>query len=376
MKNSKLHSIIVTGMVMALPVLALSVQAAPLTVTKSASKQAQAAASTYWTPERIRSAPAFPMPVDSGAGGVDASAIDEGAPTGSPSSSPPGEPVANLSADWEDALSVVVDEGLAFDEGLALDEGVGAAGGIPTGTPGTYTYYGANTNSTAWKIYPHIWDGKLTFNVPGGTASCSATAISNNHFVTAAHCVYDTTNNLWYSNWVFTPAYRLGVAPYGTFPYRSCTILTAWVNLAGAFSINSWTRHDVAVCGVGTNASGQTLNSRVGWAGRLWDAAYAQLNFNSGYPARDYNLTPIGSPAQYLRSCTNESFQQTTETLGGGCFWASGISGGSWLIDYKPFVANGWVNSVNSGLFIGQQNLYGARFNSSNIVPLCNAEGC
>ena len=62
--------------------------------------------------------------------------------------------------------------------------------------------------------------------------------------------------------------------------------------------------------------------------------------------------------------------------LGSGCFWGPGISGGSWLVGYKPFVVTGRVNSVNSGLFIGQQNLYGARFNSSNIVPLCNARGC
>jgi hypothetical protein len=45
-------------------------------------------------------------------------------------------------------------------------------------------------------------------------------------------------------------------------------------------------------------------------------------------------------------------------------------------VGYKPFVVNGQVNSVNSGLFIGQQNLYGARFNSNNIVPLCTARGC
>jgi len=36
----------------------------------------------------------------------------------------------------------------------------------------------------------------------------------------------------------------------------------------------------------------------------------------------------------------------------------------------------GEVNSANSGLYIGQQNLYGAWFNSNNIVPLCNARGC
>ena len=115
----------------------------------------------------------------------------------------------------------------------------------------------------------------------------------------------------------------------------------------------------------------------VGWAGRLWNAGNNQLVFNSGYPQRIYTDAVIpNGPTQYLRACTAETFLQTTETLGSGCFWGRGISGGSWLVNYKPFVVSGKVNSVNSGLFIGQQNLYGARFNSNNIVPLCNARGC
>ena len=65
---------------------------------------------------------------------------------------------------------------------------------------------------------------------------------------------------------------------------------------------------------MGNNTAGQTLNDAVGWAGRLWDADYRQLNFNSGYPAYTYadDLITDG-PAQYLRACTNESFQQTTD---------------------------------------------------------------
>jgi hypothetical protein len=62
--------------------------------------------------------------------------------------------------------------------------------------------------------------------------------------------------------------------------------------------------------------------------------------------------------------------------MGSGCYWGRGISGGSWLVGYKPTLVAGWVNSVNSGLFIGQQNLYGARFNNNNIVPLCSSARC
>ncbi len=163
---------------------------------------------------------------------------------------------------------------------------------VPTGTFGVYTSYIVNQKPPLWKVYPHKWDGKLTFSVPGGGASCSATVISGNNIVTAAHCIYDTTNNQFYSNWVYTPAYRNGAAPYGIFTAQTCWVLTAWVNLSGSFSINSWTRHDVAVCKLNQNSAGKTINAAVGWAGRLWNASYTQLVFNSGYPAQATGSRP------------------------------------------------------------------------------------
>ena len=367
---NKFRSITISVVMMAALALALSVQAAPPTVSKSMSQQQQAAASVYWTRTRIAAVPAMALPVDGGSGEINTAALEEAAVTGPAGSEPPG--MAELDA-TQIAQAAYARDWAALEEELALD----VPADVPTGTSGVYTSYDVNTNSALWKIYPHIWDGKLTFTTPGGGSSCSATVISGNNIVTAAHCVYDTTNNRFYSNWVFTPAFRNGSAPYGTFAAQTCTVLTAWVNLSGGFNINTWSRHDVAVCTLNNNSAGQTINGAVGWAGRLWDAGNSQLVFNSGYPQRTYTDALISNgPTQYLRSCTAETFLQTTETLGSGCNWGRGISGGSWLVGYKPFVVTGNVNSVNSGLFIGQQNLYGARFNSNNIVPLCTARGC
>lgn len=361
--------VIVISVAIGFSILALNVQAAPLTVTKSVAAQQQMAASAYWTRDRIATVPAMAMPIDNGKGGIDTAALDEKTPVG-----PVGSAAPSLAKPGADLIA----RAAYAQDWAALDAELGAEvpADVQTGTAGVYTYYDVNTQTPLWQIYPHVWDGKLTFSVPGGSASCSATVISGNNIVTAAHCVYDTTNNRWYSNWVFTPAYRNGSAPYGTFTANACTILSAYINLSGSYSINTWARYDVAVCTLNKNSAGQTINQAVGWAGRLWNAGYQQLVFNSGYPAQDYNLATISSPAQYLRACVNETFQQTTDTLGGGCYWGPGISGGSWLVGYKPFVVSGNVNSVNSGLYGGQQNLYGARFNSNNIVPLCNTRGC
>jgi hypothetical protein len=336
----------------------------------------------YWTRAEIAAAPAMALQIDSGPGGIDTSALEAETVTGPVGSTPPGmaDPGAAqiarevYSQDWE-----TFEESLTEEEKLALEDAgeLGVPADVLTGTPGVYTSYDVNTHAALWRIYPHRWMGKLTFTTPAGTASCSATIISGNNIVTAAHCLYDTTANVWYNTWVFTPAFRNGNAPYGTFAAQVCTVLTAWVNLSGGFNINTWSRHDVGVCTMNTNSAGQTLNGALGWAGRLWNAGNNQLVFNSGYPARTYTDDLISNgPAQYLRACTAETFRQAAETLGSGCNWGRGISGGSWLVGYQPVVVSGQVNSVNSGLFINQQNIYGARFNNNNIVPLCNTRGC
>lgn len=246
------------------------------------------------------------------------------------------------------------------------------------GTESIYTAYTVNWKPELWRIYPHRWQGKLTFTTPSGDASCSATAISNNNIVTAAHCVYDTEyNNRWYTNKAFHPAYRAGQRPYGTFPTTTCSILTAWANLAGDYRINTWAPFDLAVCSVGPNSAGSTLNDAVGWAGRSWNHGYSQLVFQGGYPTRNYNLNILGSPGQYLRSCTAESFQQAWNVLGMGCPYKRGNSGGSWLRHYHPNSTGGnLINSVVSGSFSGDPNSFGVRFTTGNIVALCNARGC
>jgi hypothetical protein len=378
--ESGLRSLVIPAALIAGSALAVPVDAGSLTVSRTVSAEHQAAASAYWTRSRIAAARPMTLPRDTGPAEV---VTPDGPRSAEPMGvSAPGRPAPNAGRvaraayphDW-----AAVDEDPELDEPFSREDGAVPQHpmDVQTGTAGVFTSYDVNTNAALWQIAPHRWSGRLAFTVPGGTATCSATVISGNNIVTAAHCVYDTASNKWYANWVFAPAYRSGSAPYGTFPVRTCSVLSAYVNQVAPYQINTWTRHDVAVCTLNTNSAAQTVNAAVGWAGRLWNAGNTQLVFNSGYPAYTYADTLIGNgPAQYLRSCTAETFLQTTETLGSGCSWGRGISGGGWLVNYKPFVQSGMVNSVNSGGYLGVPNIYGARFNSNNIVPLCNARGC
>jgi hypothetical protein len=95
-----------------------------------------------------------------------------------------------------------------------------------------------------------------------------------------------------------------------------------------------------------------------------------------GYPARDYRNRAISNAGQLLRTCVAETNRRTTDTRGMGCNWGGGISGGPWVVNYKLGQVSGWVTGVNSGIFLNSQNIYGGRFTSNNIVPLCNVRNC
>jgi hypothetical protein len=243
MKHSIVFRIVTALVFMALAMQAGSIQgvqastaAASQTVSIAFSPAQQAATLARWTHDALANEKAFPMPVDKGA--HDALPQADTAAVGAPGFSAPGLAARNAdnlaqkayAADWADTK---------------LDSS--AMGDTLAGTAGVFTSYYANYYSAMQTIPPHKWIGRFSNN----SGYCSATALVNNTVVTAAHCVYDTTYNQWYSNFAFTPAYRYGSAPYGTFSATACTILTNWVNLSGSYSINGWTKYDVAVCSMG-----------------------------------------------------------------------------------------------------------------------------
>jgi hypothetical protein len=285
----------------------------------------------------------------------------------------PGYAPAGAAAPDADSIAqaAYAEDWAAMAEAAAVDS--------PAATDGTsqiYTQYRINAATALWKIHPHIWVGRISFTTPSGTSYCTGTSISNNVMLTAAHCVYDTTNNQAYTNFAFTPAYRNGSAPYGTFPATTCRVLAAWQNLTGTFTINGWTKYDVAVCNMGPNSASTTLNNAVGYMGRQVNFPYVRHFHALGYPFRNYNDVPIASAGAYLYACVAESFQQTTDTRGMGCGVSRGMSGGPWVVGYAPAVVTGNADGVTSGFFVGTQNLYAIRFTNSNIVPLCNSAGC
>lgn len=361
----------------------------------------QEAALAYMTRDQIASADAMNMQqvtVPTAAEAAAMSADAKAAPLGTPQFAKPGK--AASTADQVAAAAYAADwarPALTAEQEAALEAGLEAESlamaDVPSAVDGTsqiYTSYIANWVAAMQTQYPHKWVGRLTFSTPSGTSYCSATVLGGNNIVTAAHCLYDTpSRNAWYTNRVFTPAYRNGSAPYGSFAASTCTILTAYINKSGAYSIASWAPFDIGVCTLGRNSAGQTINTAVGWSGSAWDYGYTRHVFNMGYPLKNHANAWLSWQGAFLRVCSAETFSYATDVRGMGCGWGGGISGGPWIDNrtlasptaygtdgYWPGRVSGFVTSVNSGGFVGVPNIYGARFTTGNFRPICNVRGC
>ena len=232
-----------------------------------------------------------------------------------------------------------------------------------------YLRYPGNYYTFQWTTAPWNKIGKLYFTTPGGGSSyCTANVASGNSvIITAAHCVY-TRGQGFNRNFVFVPADRYGVAPYGRYGWQSATVLNNWISDGGR-------RWDVAVIRLsGEATTGQPVTNYVGWLGRSWDWGYDQQIYSHGYAS---NLS-----TQYTHICAGRSYSsgwEGTDVLVQGCDMTYGSSGGGWLRNYTPNSHGGnHVNGVVSGPHIGDfgNSYVGPRFSSAYIVPLCNVAGC
>lgn len=77
-----------------------------------------------------------------------------------------------------------------------------------------------------YKEHPYRTIGKLFFQVPGGTAFCSASSTGKNAILTAGHCVF--RNGRGYSNYMFMPQYLNSRTPFGRFPGRAVIVHDDW----------------------------------------------------------------------------------------------------------------------------------------------------
>jgi V8-like Glu-specific endopeptidase len=200
-----------------------------------------------------------------------------------------------------------------------------------------------NPNLSYW-TFPAYTQGKAFFTMNGGNYSCSATIVNTegkDTVWTAGHCVHGGRGGSWASNWTFVPAYDDDLAnprPYGTWSANQLHSRTAWTNSSdfaqdiGVATMNTnWGWHIVDYFG----GQGFTVNR----GKNVWVNTF-------GYPGEtpfdggNLNQCWGGTSAEW------DAWLFWSQTVKVSCDMNRGASGGGWFFGWNG--NSGWLNGVNS----------------------------
>lgn len=234
-------------------------------------------------------------------------------------------------------------------------------------------------------LYPYRAAGKLFFTINGQSYICSASMVKRGIVVTAAHCVAGFGTSAFYSNIVFVPGYRNGVAPYGAWPAANVHLVSSYLNGTDSCTVAGVVcENDIAVITLAPK-NGYYPGTRTGWFGYAW-GGYSFSNNTT-------HITQLGYPgcldgAQYMQRNDAQAFVDATLSNNSvmGSLMCGGSSGGPWLANFgippnltgtvfgsEP-LANVVVGVTSWGYISNAVKEMGASpFISGNIEALVNA---
>jgi hypothetical protein len=313
-----------------LPVLALvrgnmipPASAAPSSVAMvKTTSHSDAAARSYWTPERQKNAISAdtltPKQKASSASLTQSRNVSPAPKKGKPVSKPPTAPSKPRAASQKQALD---------QQQTAPVSSPSSATGTAVSTFPTVLSQSSATSQQQALDSPISTIGKVFFTdptTPDVSYVCSGTVVTSNNrstIDTAGHCVAKGGGQYFYTNWTFCPQWN-GVCPDGNL--WTARLLLAdpdWYN-------NGWLGSDYGEVVVNPNANGNVVDA-IGGAGWTYNQPYEQQYAAFGFPEN-------GDP---LSECT--SFYANRVVFDGDpgpadvaitCDMAHGSSGGGWFI--------------------------------------------
>jgi V8-like Glu-specific endopeptidase len=227
-----------------------------------------------------------------------------------------------------------------------------------------------NPNLNYWQPTAYT-NGKVFFNLNGGSYQCSAAIINTegkDTVWTAGHCVNaGSGSGAWATNWTFVPAYDddlANPAPYGYWYANQLWSRSSWI------SSSDFTQ-DMGVAIMAPHGSwkivsyfgGQGFTANIGK--NVWENTF-------GYPA-EYPFDGGNLEECWGTTSPESSFLfWSSDTLKIPCDMTRGESGGPWLNGYNGNW--GYLNGINSRIdqIVGPTVTFSPYFND-NAVSLFNA---
>ena len=294
-----------------------------------------AMSSSYWTPERMRSAKPYDLP---GASETRTTSTNLAVASGRSQSSPGRAPTysgAPLDVQMHAPLST------SSATADAVEPSAAGTAGLRFTTERVVPM--AQLRST----YPWRAVGKLFFTgATGGNFVCSASVVRHRVVATAGHCVYDTVVNRFHSNFQFVPGYDNGVGPFGGFTWSYAATAASWA--AGNGSVPN--AADFGVLVVNDKVVGgrlQRIGELTGWLGWKTLALLGNNVSANGYPANlDSGQRLQRTTANVLRSAVPNSAEMGSDQRGGS-------SGSAWVQDWGVASVGQPARELGGNIMVG-----------------------
>jgi V8-like Glu-specific endopeptidase len=221
---------------------------------------------------------------------------------------------------------------------------------------------------SADSAYPYSTVGRLFFTVPVGADDnpgdrfCSASVIARRVVLTAGHCLHSGKNGAdgWFTNWRFVPAFRDGLAPYGSWDWSEAKVTTTWLESQGVlpnaadYGLLVFADHEI-------NGRTRKLGNTVGTLGVDTNQLIPNHVHMLAYPC---NIDSCNKMHQVTAQSYRASEPNNVEY---GSDMGIGSSGGPWVQNFG-IPGMGQVQGVNNTAMNRVVGLTSYGFNSTSLL--------